>query len=92
MHFESFPIHFPEIAAEEIRIITFLRKGQLPIGSYAFINSYCADKECDCRRTFITVFKKKGETFKQGPLATISYGWKTLSFMKNGLAAYQMIF
>jgi hypothetical protein len=49
----------------------------VPAGSYGFIEHYCADPSCDCRRVVLNVWAEKapGET-----LATIGYGWEDEQF------------
>ncbi|MHB8763376.1 MAG: SEC-C domain-containing protein [Deferrisomatales bacterium] len=68
----AFASRFPEVAARETRVVTVTRPGQpLPPGSYAFVEFYCDDPGCDCRRVMFWVFREPDQT----PLATISYGF-----------------
>jgi len=63
-----------KLADKETRVVTVLRKdayGSLPPGSYVFIESYCEEKNCDCRRVMISVL---GEDIDK-ILATISMGF-----------------
>ena len=38
-------------AIEETRSVVVDAFGQLPTDSYAFMEFYCTDRKCDCRRT-----------------------------------------
>src|SRR5437879_11814450 len=70
-----FYTRFPELAAQETRCVHVLKAGgALPLGEYAFVESYCEDPGCDCRRVLV-----QGTT-PQAPktaLATINYGWQS---------------
>ena len=83
MHYEPFYAQYPKIAEKETRVLTFLTNETMPIGSYAFVPSYCNDKKCDCRRTLINVYEDKIEAYRKSPLATISYGWMEDSFYED---------
>ncbi len=73
------PFHslLPDVAADETRSVTVLDLPGLPKGQYGFIESYCDDPACDCRRVLINVIspEKPGKI-----LATINYGWESLAF------------
>jgi hypothetical protein len=69
----SFQVLFPDVAREETRTVHVLRPGDfdLPIDEYGFLESYCDEKDCDCRRVVISVFG-----FNQGKvLASIGLGF-----------------
>lgn len=66
----------PEIAAAETRAITLPRNDRIPEGKYGFLESYCDEEDCDCRRVFINVYSDKSPEI----LATISYGWESKDF------------
>ncbi|NVN90709.1 MAG: hypothetical protein HXX11_08890 [Desulfuromonadales bacterium] len=52
---------FPE-SNEPILILSLNRKqGRIPKGDYGFLELYCTDKGCDCRRVTIFVLNKKME-------------------------------
>jgi hypothetical protein len=69
---------FPELAARETRCLHVLEPGgTLPVGEYGFIEHYCEDPACDCRRVVLRV------TSAESPhtvLATINYGWESADF------------
>jgi hypothetical protein len=75
----------PEIARREVRCIQL---GEAPDGStapglsagaYAFVEFYCEDLNCDCRRTFIQVIARDQ---RDRVLASINYGWEDESFYR----------
>lgn len=82
MHFTIFHHLFPKIAEKETRFVHVLKKGVLPLGSYGFFHSYCMDKTCDCRKSFISVLQVNPD-FEAFHAATISYGWEDLSFYEE---------
>ena len=56
-------------------------------GSYAFLESYCDDPECDCRKVMINVINmKKSDTI----LATIGYGWESEKFYAEWIGDKKM--
>lgn len=63
----------PEIGTKETRTITLLEAYQgLPPDNYAFLEFYCTDSKCDCRRVLLNVLaERRGEH-----LATISYAFE----------------
>ncbi len=74
----AFHTRFPELAARETRCLHVLADGgPLPKGEYGFLEYYCTDPDCDCRRVLVRV------TTPQAPdtaLATINYGWESPEF------------
>jgi hypothetical protein len=68
---EHFHRVFPEIAAEESRLLAIEadgKPGAVPKGEYYFLESYCTNPDCDCERVLIDVVEKQ-----RGVLAGISY-------------------
>src|SRR4051812_46810044 len=67
-----------ELAFREMRT-AFLPQPlfELPAGSYGFMECYCVEPGCDCRRVLIQVISPP-----ENPkiLAHIGYGWEPLSF------------
>lgn len=76
------PFHrmFGKDALRETRVAYTKGRDDLPDGEYAFVESYCDEAECDCRRVLISVFLRDSG---KDPLATISYGWEEASFYEN---------
>jgi|GEM_PF-565943 len=70
---------FKKLAEKETRMVTVLRKGDfgsLPLGHYVFVESYCEEKNCDCRRVFISVLGRNVDKI----LASISMGFDSESY------------
>jgi hypothetical protein len=78
MPYVSFHEYFPEIAKRETRSITILKGSSsgLPAGEYGFLEMYCDERKCDCRRVFFCVVSSP----KKEPLAVIAYGWEGPEF------------
>jgi hypothetical protein len=68
---------FRELAFREMRSATVRGQRDLPDGEYGFLESYCADSHCDCRRVLINVVTP---TRGSKIWATINYGWESLEF------------
>jgi hypothetical protein len=76
MPYEPFYERFREIAFRETRSISIRNSLDLPDDDYGFLESYCNDKNCDCRRVFFNVVSRK----RKGQVATIAYGWESKEF------------
>jgi len=76
------PFHLvcPEIAAREIRSVVGGAGPGLPAGAYAFVEFYCPDQGCDCRRVFIQVVPSERP---QTVLASINFGWERESYYRR---------
>lgn len=61
-----------------VRSLTLAGAPGLPDGTYSFIDAYCTDPDCDCRRTMIQVHHDG-----RGMVSIIGYGWETLSFYQR---------
>ena len=70
---------FPEITEKETRRITLRNDPQIPDGEYAFVDAFCEDKDCDCRRVYFEVLQIDPD-YEIFHAATISYGWEDLDF------------
>lgn len=80
MEFIPFVEVFPA-SHEDVRSILVKRSHQVPVGEYCFMDSYCNDPTCDCRRTMVFVVSKDSPGEKV--LATLSYGWESFIFYKK---------
>ena len=79
------PFHslFPELAQREVRCVHIgpvTERTPVPsllADEYLYLEHYCEDLDCDCRRVFLQVIAKEqpGKTF-----ASINYGWEKPSF------------
>jgi hypothetical protein len=64
----------------EIRCVTITRTDdEVPPGVYAFVESFCDEEDCDCRRAFIHAYGMEG-AWERRHLATIGYGWEDDDF------------
>ena len=74
---------FPEIAARETRVVQLpYPQGGIPAGTYGFLELYCIDLKCDCRRVLLQV---RPEDKPEKIMATINYGWEALDFYEKCL-------
>jgi hypothetical protein len=64
----------PEVAARETRALLIVEHEEIPPGEYAFVEWYCNEKGCDCRRVMLQVREKDSAS---RVLASINYGWET---------------
>jgi len=82
------PFHslLPEVAQREVRCVHLgattetTPEPALPADEYLYMEFYCEDLDCDCRRVFLQVISKgqPGKVF-----ASISYGWEKESFYRK---------
>ena len=76
MPYEPFYDRFKEIAMKETRSITTQNHADLPDDDYGFLELYCNDENCDCRRVFFDVVSKnRGKS-----VAVVAYGWEDSAF------------
>jgi hypothetical protein len=69
-----------DVAQRETRVITVFPAAKLdiPLGRYEFIEMYCNERQCDCRRVFFSVFGPDGQI-----QAVIAWGWEDQAFYKK---------
>ncbi len=73
-----FHITCPEPGLRETRSLHILAPGSpLPVGEYAFLEFYCEDLACDCRRVQLQVTSRLEPS---RPMATINFGWESAAF------------
>lgn len=74
MAMAPFYTRFRDLAFQEMRVATIQGRSDIPDGEYGFLELYCEELGCDCRRVIINVISKT-----TGPKvwATINYGWET---------------
>jgi hypothetical protein len=82
MSMAPFHHYFRDRAFKEMRTVTVHDLPGLPNGEYGFIELYCADTNCDCRRVLINVVSP---TQPGKILATINYGWESVAFYTKWL-------
>jgi len=79
-----FMARFPELAARETRSATITDRDDLPNGEYGFIEFYCDEPHCDCRRVMVVVLRPEtGWKF----WAAINYGWESVEFYRRWAGA-----
>ena len=81
MPFVPFGDLLPELAEQETRSITVMDGSNwgLPLGEYSFIEMFCDEPGCDCRRVFFIVMS----SFGKRPETVIAYGWESREFYAN---------
>lgn len=77
MPYVPFHDRFPQIAEKETRTVTVLRttNSGLPPGEYGFLELFCDEAGCDCRRVFLSVISRR-----RGLECVIAYGWENRDF------------
>jgi hypothetical protein len=81
MSYEPFVERFGELAWKETRSV-MVREGNqfgLPADEYGFMELYCNDDNCDCRRVMFDVLSRK----RKKSVAVIAYGWEDVTFYRN---------
>lgn len=69
----------------ETRMLTFSEDGLLPRGSYHFLEAFCQDPRCDCRRCQFWVMRENDARV----LATITLGLDAPDFHRDWVRAGQ---
>jgi hypothetical protein len=82
-----FYTRFRDLAWKEMRSVTVQDLPPLPPGEYGFLELYCDERECDCRRVIIQVVSPAPNP---ATWATINYGWETLAFYEKWLGDKQL--
>jgi hypothetical protein len=85
------PFHsvLPEIAQREARCVHLQAvpgatpSSGLSAGEYAFLEFFCDDLDCDCRRVFLQVIARHPQ---DKILASINYGWEKESFYRKRMS------
>ena len=69
---------FPETAERETRTITVLPNSNLglPSAHYGFLEMFCDESGCDCRRVFFYVVSSACKDVQ----AVVAYGWEPYDF------------
>ena len=81
MSYVPFHKHFPELAEQETRSITIPPGSSLglPPGEYGFLETFCDEPRCDCRRVMFTVIARD----RMGVQAVIAWGWEDVEFYRR---------
>jgi hypothetical protein len=67
----------PEVGARETRSLAVLKGADTPEDEYGFLELYCDDSKCDCRRAVIQVLSRRNAG---KVMATINIGWEPGEF------------
>lgn len=62
--------------AHRVRTVGLRKNPHLPDGDYTFLDTYCVDPKCDCRKTMIQVMHNGIH------VATINFGWEPPEFYR----------
>ena len=83
MPYVLFHNYFPEVAERETRTITVMPGSGtgLPAGEYGFLEMYCDEQKCDCRRVFFYVVSSSGKHVE----AVVAWGWENTDFYAKWL-------
>lgn len=78
MPYSLFHSRFPEIAERETRTVTLFGYSDfnLPQAHYSFLEMFCDEPGCDCRRAFFSVVS----SLQNDILAAITWGWEDRDF------------
>lgn len=63
--------------AHQVRTVGLRDSRQLPDGDYRFVDTYCTDPCCDCRKTMILVYRDDVH------VSTINFGWESAAFYQK---------
>lgn len=67
--------------AHQVRTVSIMRSPHLPDGEYSFLDMYCIDPECDCRKTMIQVMHN------EKLVSVINYGWESATFYERWMGS-----
>lgn len=83
MPFTPFNELFPELGRQETRSITVPPGADLgvPPAHYEFVEMYCDEPACDCRRVMLMVLSSASRRIE----AVIAWGWESLDFYEKWL-------
>ena len=78
MPYSLFHSRFPDVAERETRTITVIDSADfnLPPARYSFLEMFCDEPGCDCRRVFFSVVS----SIQKDIQAVITWGWEEREF------------
>ena len=82
MSFQMFHELCPEVGLRETRTVALPANSDLglPADNYAFLEMYCSEAGCDCRRVYFQVIAMSNPSVV---LAVITWGWEPLAFYRR---------
>ena len=63
--------------AHQVRTVGLRDSRLLPDGEYRFVDTYCTDPTCDCRKTMIQAYRNDVH------VSTINFGWEPAEFYRK---------
>ncbi len=69
----------------QIRTVSISADSYLPDGEYTFIDTYCTDNTCDCRKTIIQIIHDKKL------VSVVSFGWESPTFYLRWLNSARLV-
>jgi hypothetical protein len=78
MPYSLFHSRFPKVAERETRTVTVINSADfnLPPARYSFLEMFCDEPGCDCRRVFFSVVSSLQKDIQ----AVITWGWEEREF------------
>ena len=78
MPYSLFHSRFPDVAERETRTVTVIDSSDfnLPPAHYSFLEMFCDEPGCDCRRVFFSVVSSLQKDIQ----AVIAWGWEEREF------------
>jgi len=85
MPYSLFQSRFPEVAESETRTVTVIDPSgfNLPPARYYFLEMFCDEPGCDCRRVFFSVVSSLQNDIK----AVIAWGWEDKTFYRKWMGS-----
>lgn len=86
MQFKSFFDEFPHLLQTELATGSIYQNDYLkyiPAGNYAFVEMFCAEPACDCRRVLIRVISINPNK----AWTVLNYGWDSDEYYKSWFAS-----
>lgn len=68
----------------QVRSVVIADDPFLPSGEYTFIDTYCTDKTCDCRKTILQIFHE------EKLVSIVSFGWESPSYYQRWLRSPEL--
>ncbi len=83
MNFERYDLLLPDDAIEESLMLEVEGENplEIPAGQYVFIESYCAQPDCDCCLVILHVYHLASDKL----MAMLRYGWRDVAFYQEQL-------
>ncbi|MEN9974380.1 MAG: motif [Verrucomicrobiota bacterium] len=69
----------------QVRTVSIADAPYLPAGAYTFIDTYCTDNTCDCRKTIIQIIHDNKV------VSIVSFGWESPIFYLRWLNSVQLL-